>query len=520
MKLSFFPDDPNYRPIAAMVEDQARTLPSLLIAEQDGLYALSEQSCGTRILGLMAYFRAGIQISDTLRQITSWHFGSQEKVGSFLEFGCEYGRTTRFLLQDFGKERFWASDVLPRPLEFQRQELGTAVIESTAKPESFKPGVQWDCIFAGSLFSHLREATFTRWLWKLHSLLAPGGLLIFSVHGEFTLPVGAGMPRSGLLFVPTPELLPSNGGDNGFAFVTDGFVRNAILAVTGGLDHRRIPQGLCFRQDLYLVSKGKSSEQTLNFQFGPNGCVDVCRWTEPEQMKVTGWAMEITPGESIERVEVFYNDVLRGSCGINHLRPDVATFLRLPVQASALQSGWDCVVQLEGEKIRPEQDWMLVKAVSTSGLEFVLRLDHPANISEFESPSGWTYDEREGRSRAILGVLRHVDYPPNGKFVSSDTALSGWIATKEPGALEGLVLEGRFGAVPFTAVERPDVSAILGFASVGFDAVLPPEYLKAADPRLRFITSSGVVLATLEIFVDLIAIETDRLHTASVAAVS
>ena len=37
---------------------------------------------------------------------------------------------------------------------------------------------------------------------------------------------------------------------------------------------------------------------------------------------------------------------------------------------------------------------------------------------------------------------------------------------------------------------------------MGFEATLPVEYLAAPDPRLRFITRSGVVLVTLDTVVE------------------
>ena len=502
MKTSFSPADPDYPVMSAMVQDQFGSLPSLEIEANDEMYAFSENTCGTRTLGLMAYFRAGIQINDAVRQIVKWHFGAPENLKTFLDFASGYGRSTRFLVSDLGPERVWASDVLPGALEFQRSQLGVQTVFSTTKPESFRPGQLWDCIFVSSLFSHLPEVTFTRWLWKLHSLLKPGGILIFSVHGEVTMPPGATMPRSGLYFIPTTEIPSLDTGDYGAAIVTDGYVRNAIVAVTGVPEHVRIPQGLCFTQDLYVIAKGKLKDQPLQFQFGPNGCVDFCRWTEPEEMKLTGWAVEATAGESIARVDVYYNGTLRGTCGINHFRPDVAAFLGMSQDPGALRSGWDCVVDLRGEKVRPEQDWMLVKAISSNGREFVLRLDHPSQIAEFESLCGWTYSESAGSSQAITAVVRFIDYPRNGRFISSDTNISGWIATKDPSVLEGITLEGRFGPIPFTPVQRPDVAEAHASTALGFEATLPPEYLTAPDPRLRFTTRSGVVLATLDTVVD------------------
>ena len=499
MTTSFDQTDAEYPAIAGMVQGEFGSVPNLRVAASDEMYVYSEQTCGSRILGLMAYFRAGLQINDAVKQIMAWHFGTERGATRFLDFASGYGRSTRFLTQDLGPDRIWASDILPDAMNFQSDQFGVHTIASTTKPEGFNPGMQFDCIFVSSLFSHLPETTFTRWLWKLYSLLAPGGLLIFSVHNEATLPPGTPMPRSGIHFIPLTEIPSLDVGDYGATIVADHFVQTAILAVTGVPEHHRIAQGLCFTQDLYLVGKGRLKAAPVPFQYGPNGCVDFCRWTEPEKMKVTGWAFDATEGERVVRVDIHYNGTLRGSCELNHFRPDVAAFLGHSGRPEAVRSGWDCLVNLEGEKIRPSQDWMQATAFSSSGRQFVLRLDHPANIREFEALQGWTYTETEGLPQAITAVIRYIDHPPNGRFTTPEPVLAGWIASKEHGAFEQLRLEGRFGEIPFSVTHRPDVElAIPGSEAMGFHAVLPLEYLTVQDPRLRFVTKSGVVLVTLD----------------------
>ena len=495
--MSFDNTDPNYPAMAAMVNDQFGVTPNLDIAAGDEMYAFSEINCGSRILGLMAYFRAGIQINDAVRQLIRWHFGDPSKITAFLDFAAGYGRSTRFLRHDLPAESVWMSEILPDALEFQERQLGVRTIPSHNVPEKFRPGQRFDFIFVSSLFSHLPESTFSRWLATLYNLLSPGGLLVFSVHNELTLPPDVAMPASGIHFIPSTEIPSLDVADYGATIVADHFVRTAIKGATGA-ESQRVPQGLCFTQDLYLVANGPMKSGPVPFQYGPNGCVDFCRRVEPDRMKLTGWAFDATEGQKIKRVEVYYNGILRGACELNHYRPDVAAYLGHSDRPEAVRSGWDCSIDLQGEQIRPEQDWILAKAVSTNGREFVLRLDHPANVSEFNL-QGWTYSNSIQNSKAIVSALRFIEHPRDGRFTTADLSISGWVAANDPESMAGLRLQGRFGSVPFTVTDRPDVlAAFPGFSAIGFQAVLPSEYLTVLDPRLRFIAQSGEVLAILD----------------------
>lgn len=509
MNTCFDQSDPDYQIYSEMIEGQRGNVANLRIAAGDRKYHHAEQQYG-RIAGLMTYFRAGLQTSDAVQQMIAWHHGPRVKTGRFLDFACGYGRYTRFLAEDLGPEQVWASDIRPEAIEFVREQFGVHTILSTAKPENFKPGLLFDCIFAGSLFSHLPEISFTRWLWKLYSLLAPGGLLIFGVHGETAMPAGVAMRGSGIYFVPTGELPSPELKEYGNTVVADHFVQTAICAVTGLPNHKKLQQALCFSQDLYLLPKGKLKEGTIPFHFGPIGCVDFGRWTDPDRLKVSGWAFDKTPGEQIVRVEVHYNGVLRGACQITGLRPDVAAVLGCSDQPEAVRSGWECVVPVPDYGIDPERDWLLIKALSSSGRQFIMLLDHPAKLREFEAPQGWTYSEVLSEKR-ITATVRYIYLPHNGRFATADPQLSGWIATAERADLEDIRLEGRFGDVPFTAVERPDVTdSQPGLVALGFEARLPPEYFRVADPKLRFVSKNGEVLCAIETKVEPAALQAQQ----------
>ncbi len=494
----FEENDPDYARYECMMEGLRGRGSRLRIAAQDRKYLHAEQQYG-RAAGLMSYFRAGWQSADAVQQLIAWHFGETEPK-RFLDFACGYGRFTRFL--ETGGE-VWAADIEPDAIQFVGAQFGVRTMLSTVKPEGFKPGVLFDCIYAGSLFSHLPEISFTRWLWKLYSLLAPGGLLIFSVNGAALLPAGAAMPASGILFTPLDDAPAPAVAGYGSAVVSHAFVVTAICAVTGTPTHNIVPQGLSFSQDVYVIAKGKLKEAAIPFQFGPIGCVDFGRWTDAGHFKVTGWAFDKSPGEQVTAVEVYYNGELKGSCPVSGLRPDVAAVLGCSDQPQAVRCGWECTVEIPDRAADPAQDWLLVKARSSSGRQFVTTLDHPATLKEFEAPQGWTYSQGSGDSDAITSAVRYVYLPHNGRFATDNPEFSGWIATSDRAALVNLKLEGRFGEIAFTPVERPDVTeSLAGLVALGYEARLPEEYFAVQDPQLRFVTPAGRVLCTLDMKVE------------------
>src|SRR5205085_3154702 len=98
------------------------------------------------------------------------------------------GRMTRFLAAKVAPGRIWASDIKARAVDFQRRQFGVNGIVSTAEPEELTIDKHFDVIFVASLFSHLPESTFARWLLKLCEMCRPDGLVIFSVHDVSLLP--------------------------------------------------------------------------------------------------------------------------------------------------------------------------------------------------------------------------------------------------------------------------------------------------------------------------------------------
>src|SRR3954454_1396751 len=106
---------PRAAEISALIDDQfqGRRRPTLRVHADDDMFKFAWDSTSTTQLAVFSYFRAGIQIFETAREIVEWRFGSFEKLDSFCDFAAGYGRSTRFLAAAMDPDRIWAAEILP-----------------------------------------------------------------------------------------------------------------------------------------------------------------------------------------------------------------------------------------------------------------------------------------------------------------------------------------------------------------------------------------------------------------------
>lgn len=259
---------------------------------------------------LVMYFSSGWKIWSTYRQILAWRFGEPGRVGKILDFASGYGRITRFIVHDIPPERVWISDIYAQGVEFQRQRFGVHGIVSTADPADFRCDERFDAILVSSLFSHLPAETFLAWLRRLWSLLAPGGILVFSVHDEALLPAGhpgkGELAARGLYFEEESESGSLSRAQYGTAWVTEGYVRDALdrmASDTPGLSVARYPRGFANLQDLYVaVDRPGADFSGLDVTGGVEGVMDQCSFVFPRQIQVNGWGVDRASGEPLREI--------------------------------------------------------------------------------------------------------------------------------------------------------------------------------------------------------------------------
>lgn len=208
------------------------------------------------------YVMSGLHMWQVLEAILVRKFGTLSEVQSILDFASGYGRLSRFLVLAFDPARVWVSDIKERTVEFQRREFGVQGFASTEAPEDLTVDKRFDCIFVGSLFSHLPEATFGRWLQRLCELLNPTGLLIFSVHDASLID----RPAGDFTYRQISEEVHARSADGqldtsqyGVAYVSEAFVRRVIEGLA--FENRRyfrFERALWTTQDVYALSRDRA----------------------------------------------------------------------------------------------------------------------------------------------------------------------------------------------------------------------------------------------------------------------
>lgn len=104
-----------------------------------------------------------------------------------LDFGCGWGRVTRFFIKDILPGHLWGAEYRDDLVEFCREaNLRASVVASPELPPLPFDDARFDIALAFSVFTHFAEEHHRRWLAEIHRVLRPGGLLVATVrHRSF-----------------------------------------------------------------------------------------------------------------------------------------------------------------------------------------------------------------------------------------------------------------------------------------------------------------------------------------------
>ena len=333
-------------------------------------FAIAE-AAGDLEAGLAGYFVSGLEIAETIERIAAARFGGLARVGRMLDFGCGYGRITRYLMRWLPPDRLWVCDLVGDAVDFQQRRFGVRGFRSASRPEALAPPANappFDLIYVGSLFTHLPPQSFSPWFDRLSGLLAPEGLLVMSVHDRELLPPELAMPPAGICFRPHSESRTLDHAEYGSTWVTEEYVTRVIetprAASARSWRFRRVPRGLCAYQDLYLVSSVDApNPAALAIDAGPQGQVETCETSRPGELRLAGWAIG-RGSAGVERVTVWLDGERLGECRELQPRPDIASAFG---DVRYLASGFGLEVPLP-VPLRRAGAVIVVEAVSSSGV--------------------------------------------------------------------------------------------------------------------------------------------------------
>jgi SAM-dependent methyltransferase len=130
------------------------------------------------------YFASGRSNALDLTRLLANHIPDGEF--DLLDFASGYVRVARHFPEVCPRARLTVSDIHPKAIRFARR-IGLRAVPSTWVPERYRPGT-FDAITTVSFFTHMPRDVWARWLEALSRALKPGGILLFTTHGEAALP--------------------------------------------------------------------------------------------------------------------------------------------------------------------------------------------------------------------------------------------------------------------------------------------------------------------------------------------
>jgi SAM-dependent methyltransferase len=174
---------------------------------------------------------------------------------SLLEFASGFGRFTRHLARVL-PGRVTCSDLQPGSMEFARAQFGVNAFYSGTEPASLRIPGRYDVVFVLSMFTHLPPRRWAEWLETLFAAVEPGGVLVFSVHGEaHGREQGVSLDGDGTRFLASSESASLGTDAYGTTFTTRSFVERQVARALPGFAAHYRDTAFWVGQDAVIVEK-------------------------------------------------------------------------------------------------------------------------------------------------------------------------------------------------------------------------------------------------------------------------
>lgn len=176
------------------------------------------------------YFRVGLSAIHCIDEALGR--ANLTKVRTILDLPCGSGRVMRFLRQRFPDAEITACELAPGPVEFCVRTFGARPAFSSLNLDEVALGQEFDLIWCGSLVTHLNERGIVALLRLFRRHLAPGGIVICTIHGDF---VARRMPTRDFDYGLAPEQIDRIGIDypqTGYGFEDYPGERNYGVSLT------------------------------------------------------------------------------------------------------------------------------------------------------------------------------------------------------------------------------------------------------------------------------------------------
>ncbi len=128
-----------------------------------------------------------------------------------VDFGCGWGRYTRFMLKYIHPDNFYGFDVNSKMVEHCRKAFGMAnfMKVGTMPPSPLRDGMV-DLVFGYSVFSHLAPHCADAWITEFSRITRPGAIVIMTTQARGFINFCSEIRRSGNLSNPWYEALATS----------------------------------------------------------------------------------------------------------------------------------------------------------------------------------------------------------------------------------------------------------------------------------------------------------------------
>lgn len=130
------------------------------------------------------YHDTGRRIATAVTRLVAAHCDGNEL--HILEWGCGPARVVRHLPESFPPpHRIYATDCNAESIDWARAHVPGVTFELNGlEPPLPFDDDSFDCVIALSVFTHLSERVGRDWMRELRRVAKPGGMIVFTAHGE------------------------------------------------------------------------------------------------------------------------------------------------------------------------------------------------------------------------------------------------------------------------------------------------------------------------------------------------